>query len=43
MSTEKNNKAINSFFNLLKQYRKISGEKFTHTSLGYPKGCYERS
>jgi P4 family phage/plasmid primase-like protien len=42
MSTEqKNKKAIDSFFNLLQGYRKISGEPFTHTSLGPPKGCYE--
>jgi P4 family phage/plasmid primase-like protien len=38
---EKNKKARDSFFKLLKSYRKISGEPFTHTSLGYPKGCYD--
>jgi len=36
MSNKKNN-----FYSVLKTYRKISGEKFTHTSLGHPKGCYE--
>ena len=42
MSTEeKKKKAINSFFKLLKEYRKIQGEPFTHTSLGDPKGCYD--
>lgn len=41
-SEEKNKKIINSFYSLLKEYRKISGNgKFTHTSLGHPKGCYE--
>ena len=38
---EKNKKARDTFFKLLKSYRKISGEPFTHTSLGYPKGCYD--
>ena len=42
MSTEeKNKKAINAFYKLLKEYRKIQGESFTHTSLGDPKGCYD--